>query len=325
MSIAQILVNSPQASHAPDACFDHNVSFKDRGEVTQAKALTVQANRLADVIALSKPQNALQDDLKKDGNIVFIGDTHLCHEFNEKAFKEIITTIGKWLSEGKKISRIVFSGDLVHRFDQRFTKFSSREIPAPVEPEGEVIARLERAISQLQRLRDAAGPNIDIDYIFGNHELDLGKHHPQTTEILLSALKEMKINVLTKDHDALVDIGNPKDKIKMSHRPIFRWAHRYSQKFFGEGSRVFSGVTQDLEFRNQFEPEPGAIIAGSHYHAPVVMKNGKVTYVSTPSLIESFEAGIDTFPEAFMVINPKGSRKIHMVKVDGQTMEYLVV
>lgn len=328
-----VVVREPKDTHPENTSFDLKVSFDDRRLVTEENAL-ILSSRYADHLAyFGEEQLALQMDLHEKGNIVFIGDIHLCHEFNEKEFDRLIDTIENWVEAGKNIDRVVIYGDLIHKYDPRFTKLLNKDgiRYTNEEPYSEVIKRFNRAYEKLNRLKQILPSETELEYIFGNHELDICRHHPEFKEHFIRGLELLHINILTDDYTKLVTIGDEKDGIKSSHRPIIKWNSEVNKRLFKTDKEVklFStvkGFPSFVEEDSKSKISPGDIIVGGHYHVPWAWKDeNQLSFVFAPSLITIFEDDMPCFREGFMVINPKASRKVHTVSVDGLALKYDIV
>ena len=327
-------VTGPQDTHNRESKFDLKIAFTDRRIVTEENALILDSRHADHLAHFGEEQLALEHDLHVKGSIIFIGDTHLCHEFNEKEFDQLIDTIEVWIKSGKIMDRVVFYGDLLHKFDPRFTKLKRNEhgsFYTNAEPYCEVIKRYNKAFAKLNRLRQVLPSETEVDYIFGNHEHDICVQHKKFYDHFISGLKALHINLLTDDFKELVTIGDEKDAIKASHIPLIKWNTEVTKRLFKTDKDVsFFRTVKEFPFyidkKSKSKISPGDNIIGGHFHVPWAWKDDhQQSFIFAPSLIHHFSEEIPCFREGFMVINPKASKKVHMVSAAGQAMEFDLV
>jgi len=260
----------------------------------------------------------LYRSLRSGKNTIFISDTHLCHGYNEAVFDQTVRTISQWVKEGKSIDRVVFAGDLFHKFDPRITKYSWDQ-PIEREPARFVFERVRHALKKLASLKNALGKKVSLDYIYGNHELYVFEKYPALDKYFKESLKRLDIHLITDKDYQLVNLST---KSFISHRPKFSISHQLAKIFFGLTTPIFS-TNADFSFVNHnFDIQKNQVVVGAHNHLPAVIKDGKITFVMLPSFYE-VQASRENFPPAFTVLDTSAQEpRVYFVTPNGKALGF---
>lgn len=281
-----------------------------------------QANSPRSILHRSKNvQNKnLYRSLRSGKNTIFISDTHLCHGYNEGAFDQTVRTISQWVKDGKSIDRVVFAGDLFHKFDPRYTN-QFRDDQNVTEPLVEIFDRLDHAFSKLRSLKKVLGSKISLEYVFGNHERYIFNKYPFFASYFKLQFQKMGIVVKTESDQDIVTICD-QSKTSLSHKPTFKVTHRIAKLFFGEDTSLFRSNQHDGNLIHNYDTNKRQIIIGAHNHIPAVFKEGKTTFVMLPAFID-LKAPNACFPPAFTVMDTSAREpRIYFVTPNGKALGF---
>jgi len=252
-------------------------------------------------ISLADYVSAADFDLQWGGNVVVFSDVHLGAKKKNLDNLESITNSLKLLTSQNKnaIYKIVVLGDLVDRHVVKGDVELARK-------------QLQQAVLKMNELAEAF-PHIEINYIFGNHELDLlntAKIRPEEFKAELELTPNIKVLQMS-DHDSvLLELGGEESNLYFSHRPGHNWTPGLSAKLLSKANdKKYCCEDGSCE---EGSCEEGIYVSG-HVHKGAISIEDKKTLVSVPSITKGYREGE---ARAMLMINPFGSRLPFFYKID---------